>query len=70
MAMSRSEKIAKDKAGKRINAAFHRTCNGIQINIMDLHKVFDHGEAVIASGADDEELGVKLKAFAESIRAG
>lgn len=66
--MTRSEKIAANKASKRIEAAYYAGCNGVQINIMDIGKVFKHGETLIAGGADDVALQAGVIAFVETIR--
>lgn len=67
--LTRSETIAKNKADKRINAAYISTCSGIQVNIMDISKVFAHGNKLIAEGADDAALAKGVRAFVETIRA-
>jgi hypothetical protein len=48
---------------RRIDNAYRKTCAGIQINVMDISKVFDAGRALIAHGASDENLGVKLREY-------
>lgn len=52
---------------KRIEQAFYARCSGIQVNVMDISKVFKHGRMLIADGADDAVLGDGLLAFAMSI---
>lgn len=54
---------------KRVETAYHATCNNITIPLMkitDIHKV---GLASIAAGDNDEVLGQKIRAYVETIRA-
>jgi hypothetical protein len=64
--MARSRK-KKDPTDARIEKAYYRTCSGVQINIMDISKVFDHGRKGVETGADDETLGVELRRFVDTI---
>lgn len=41
---------AKEAERKIIEQAYYRTCQGIQINIMDIGKVFEFGHTAIARG--------------------
>lgn len=60
--------MTKNRIDKRIEAAYYRTCNGIQINIMDIGKVFAEGKRLIESGiTNDMVLGEELKKFVLSI---
>lgn len=61
---SRAEKIA----DRRIDEAYRRGCSGVQIDIMDIGKVFKAGYAAIDTGADDSELEKAIVAFVETIR--
>jgi len=53
---------------KRIEAAYYATCSGVQINIMDIGKVFAEGRRALAEGADEDGLRARIKAFVETIR--
>lgn len=43
-----------NKIDKIIEAIYYRRCSGIQINIMDIGKVFKAGHAAHAAGTDVE----------------
>jgi sortase (surface protein transpeptidase) len=66
--MSRAEKIAKNKVAKRIEAAFYATCQGVQIPIMMIPKIFREGEALIRAGASEEELKAGLAEYVQMIK--
>lgn len=61
-------KRAKKLADKRIEAAYYRTCNGVQIDIMDISRVFKVGHYALSQGADEAGLETAIKAFVETIR--
>jgi alpha-D-ribose 1-methylphosphonate 5-phosphate C-P lyase len=58
---------AQKLADKRINSAYCRHCSGIQINVLDIGKVFKEGQRLIDDGADDAALGAGLRAFTLTI---
>jgi len=53
---------------KRIERAYYATCSGVQINIMDIGKVFDAGRKALAEGADEAGLKTAIVEFVETIR--
>jgi len=54
----------------KIDAAFNLSCSGIQIDILDIIKVFDVGRQALASGkaTDVESLKPIIREFVETIR--
>lgn len=50
---------------RQIEAAYRRTCCGVQINIMDISKVFAEGRKALAEGRALDEA---IPAFVETIR--
>jgi len=66
--MTRKEKMAEKAAETRIDRAYKLTCSNITIDIFDIAKVFTAGRAAIAEGVNDAELGVRIRAFVETIR--
>ena len=55
---------------ERINRIYMRNCSGIQIDIMDISKVFKVGRKAIADNPEftDDQLTVVITGFVESIR--
>lgn len=66
--MTRSEKIAANKADKRVDAAYRARCSSIPVNVMDIGKIFKVGRAAIAEGVTDEVLGDRVYAYVQTIR--
>ena len=54
----------------RITKAYYAGCSGIQIDIMDIRKVFVAGRKAIADnpGIDETGLTLAVRAFVETIR--
>jgi hypothetical protein len=53
---------------KRVEAAYYATCSGIQIDIMDISKVFKAGREALDGGADEDGLKKAVRDFVETIR--
>lgn len=53
---------------KRIEKAYYRRCSGVQIDIMDISKVFRAGLAALERGADELELEQAIVDFVQTIR--
>jgi len=53
---------------KRIEQIYYKTCSGVQIDVMDIGRVFAVGRQAAAEGASDETLASALVAFVNSIR--
>lgn len=68
--MTRAQKIAANKADKRIESLYYRHCSGVEIDIMDIGRVFKAGHAAIAENPaiDDSALGAAIVAFVATIR--
>jgi hypothetical protein len=63
-----SAKALKNAARKRVEEAYYRSCSGVQIDIMDISKVFAVGEKAVAEGADDTALEAAIVDFVQTIR--
>lgn len=53
---------------KRVELAYCRVCSGVQIDMMDIVKVFQVGEDALAQGATEVELEKTLVEFVATIR--
>jgi len=56
------------KSELRIARLYRERCSNIQINIMDISKIYDDAREGIAAGLDDAALGDRIAAFVETIR--
>lgn len=56
------------KLDRQVEQAYYATCSGVQINIMDIGKVFKAGRQALADGADEEQLRAAIVEFVETIR--
>jgi hypothetical protein len=65
--MARETKTYK-AADARVDRVYRENCSGVQVNIMDIPKIFRVGHAAIAEGADDTVLKEKIVAYVETIR--
>jgi len=65
---TKTRKATKKQIDRRVEQAYYRSCSGIQINIMDIGRVFEAGRVSVAGGADDVELETAIRAFVDTIR--
>jgi predicted regulator of amino acid metabolism with ACT domain len=59
---------AQKSADIRIDNAYRAFCSGVQIDIMDIGKVFAVGRKSVEAGDDNAALAQKIIAFVETIR--
>ena len=52
----------------RIERAYGEACSGIQIDVLDITKVFEFGQQMLDRGCDDAQLRIGLRAFVETIK--
>ena len=55
---------------RRIDMAYRKTCRGIQINMMDIPKVFKFGRQLIEGGVDEATLEGKIHEYVLTIAVG
>lgn len=71
-ASARKEKTMKKseekKIDQKIESIYRKRCSGIQINIMDIGKVFKVGKAAALAGMSDEQIENEIFAFVQKIR--
>ncbi len=53
---------------EKVEQAYYANCSGIQINIMDIGKVFAAGTKALQEGATDEGMAKAVVDFVETIR--
>ncbi len=53
---------------KRVEKAYYKVAQGVQIDMMNIPKIFKVGEKAIAEGADDAALEKAISDFVETIR--
>jgi ferritin-like metal-binding protein YciE len=63
--MTRAEKIAAKKLDAEINKLYHQHCSNIQIDIMDISKVFEVAKKARAEGRD---MASAIISFVQTIR--
>lgn len=63
-----ASKAADKAARRRVEAAYSATCSGVQIDMMDIPRVFAVGLKAIAEGADDATLQAAIVTFVATIR--
>jgi len=56
------------KVDARVSQAYKVVGNCVEIDMMDIPRVFAVGRAAVEAGADDEALKAKLGEFVNSIR--
>jgi hypothetical protein len=65
--MARKTKAQK-QAEDHIEKLVGRALVGNQVDIMDINKVFNVAEGLVASGLEDALIAVQLQSFVQSIR--
>lgn len=62
---TKAEKIV----DRRIELAYYKSCAGIQIDAMNIGKVFQFGREAIARGVDDDHLASSIRTYVENYLA-
>ena len=63
--MAKQSKVDRE-IDKRVEQAYYKTCSGVQINMMNIPKVFDFGrKKVLEDRLDDEALGLSIRAYVD-----
>lgn len=68
MARALTQKQIGKQRDATIERLYRQRCSGIEINIMDISKVFKVGHAAIAAGLDDSAVGDAIYDFVQTIR--
>lgn len=53
---------------QRIERAYYKTCSGVQINVMDIDKVFDAGRKALRMSDSEADLERAIVEFVATIR--
>jgi len=64
----KAEKRRKDAQDKIVERAYYATCSGIQINVLDIGKVFAFGRLKLDAGEDFDALKSSVHNYVETIR--
>lgn len=62
--LTRAEKAA----DRRIDKVYRENCANIQVDMMDIPRIFGVGREAIKSGVDDDGLKTLIVAFVQSVR--
>jgi hypothetical protein len=66
--INRAAKRKREAEDKLVEQAYYATCSGIQIDIMDIGKVYAFGRLKLEAGEDFEALKASVRAYVETIR--
>lgn len=50
-----------------VERAYYRYCQGVQVNVMDIGKIFAHGRTLLATCDSLEKLGAELRAYVDTL---
>jgi hypothetical protein len=65
---ARADKRAQEAIDRRVERAFYTSCSGIQLDIMDIQKVFQIGRNAVLDQLDDAELANVIRRYVDTIR--